>query len=171
MKQRVDADYSHLLQALLIRQPLPSMTTDDKLSTCCYVNVMYRCCSATWWYSPSLLWCQQHLCLPCYPERQQTSYGFNKKHIFHMDWEWAFSANGLVWLTFSPARPLSPAGPGRVWPGGPCINHKTGKLVQLHSAAQLYHYPISHFLLRLYTLGLLCIHFEYLYETVSVVVL
>lgn len=133
-QQAVETDYSHLLQALLVHQALPSMTTDNMLSACCYINIQCMCCFAARWYSLSLLWCQQHLCLLWYPDRKQVSYEFYWKSTFsHTGWGWAFSANGLVTLTFSPDRPLSPATPGSVRPGRPCISHNEG-LCQLHSA-------------------------------------
>lgn len=131
-QQGAETDNSHLLQDLLAHRPLPSMTTDI-MSMSCYVNIKYICCFAARWYSRSLLWCQQHLYLLWYPNRQQVSYSFTEQVHFHTEWEWAFSAKGLVTLTFSPGRPLSPATPGNVWPGIPCINHKE-EICHLHSA-------------------------------------
>lgn len=97
-------------------------------------------------YSLFLLWCQQHLCLPCYPKWQQLCiqiYNFNEKAL-NISSRWG-GACSLVRLTFSPIGPLSPAVPGSVKPGGPCINQnqesavscirKCCSIASLHAAA------------------------------------
>lgn len=67
------------------------------------------------WYSPSLLWCQKHLGPLWYPDRQQVLWGLTGKKRTR--------TSGLVTLTFSPGRPLSPTTPGSVTPGRPYIIH------------------------------------------------
>lgn len=133
----LEADYSRLLQALLLHQTLPFIT-DSTWWMYCYISI----CKYTPYFVPlpyslSLLWCRQHPCLPCYPEWQQLFvqiYNFNEKalntfspsSVTHQEETYA-----LVGLTFSPGRPRSPTVPGSVRPGGPCINQNQD--CQLHS--------------------------------------
>lgn len=126
---------SHVLQALLVHQTPPNLTTSKLLSVYCYAGACV-CCFFGRWHSLPVLWRQQHLCLLWYPDRQQRSLSFTQKSTFSTSsmivQSYRFGAKCFT-LTFSPARPLSPAMPGSVTPGRPCTIHSS-VLSQLHLA-------------------------------------
>lgn len=104
---------------------LTSFSLKRRQITCCRRAVMLTFVQPVFYVrrcSPSLLSLQQHLCLLWYPDRQ------TKAH-FHALTGQAFGRLGPVTLTFSPGRPLSPATPGSVAPGGPCISHNCSQLL------------------------------------------
>lgn len=117
--EAAEPDYSHLLQAPLVHQPLPSATK-------WWQHVWIYCCTT----------CRRGLlCDHTHPFSFGASSTFvpsvtlndRREHIFLSEKNY-FKRSRVTYrdrarLTFSPDKPLSPTVPGSVWPGRPCVNH------------------------------------------------